>query len=190
MQNKKILLVDDEHIILLSLSKELRENNFDVTVASSGEEALTILKDGHYDVIITDMIMEGMNGTEVLKESKKINPDICVIILTGHGDMDSVIDALRLGVDDYLSKPCEIDELLFRINNCLAKKELQNKVRIYEEILPVCMYCKSIRDDTDTEAGKGEWIRMEKYLVNKNRVEVSHGCCPSCYDKHKKDWEL
>jgi len=141
MGNTQILLVDDEKIILNSLSRELKTNNFAVTTAESGEEAVAKLKSDTYDLVVTDLKMEGMDGIEVLKHAKQIRPDAAVIILTGHGDLNSAIDAVRFGADDYLLKPCDIDELLFRISNCLEKKEsqmpeaidAQARLRTYEE---------------------------------------------------------
>ena len=187
MRNMSILLVDDEEIILNSFGKDLRQENYDVTLAASGEEALGLLNDSHFDMVVTDLSMLGIDGIQVLKEVKKINSLTGVIILTGYGDMTSAIDALRLGADDYLLKPCEPDELIIRIQRCLEKQEAFQKVKFYENILPVCMYCKNIRDDEGTEPGKGKWLRMEEYINTKSGTDISHGCCPECYEKHKDD---
>lgn len=184
---KKILLVDDEEVILKAFRKDLELANYDVTTAASGEEALSRLKDGPYHLVVTDLVMAGVDGMKVLQEAKNLDPQICVFILTGYGDMTSAIDALRLGADDYLLKPCDADELIMRISRCLDKQELQRKVKIYENILPVCVYCKNIRDDTGTEPGKGKWMRMEEYLLLRSSTMVSHGCCPECYSKHVND---
>ena len=87
MLNKSILLVDDEEIILNALGRDLEHEGYDITVASNGEEAVARLKDQNYDLVITDLVMTGMDGLQVLEESKKNNPDIGVFILTGYGDM-------------------------------------------------------------------------------------------------------
>ena len=140
MENTEVLLVDDEKIILNSLSRELKTNNFNVATAESGEEAVAKLKASPYDLVVTDLKMEGMDGIEVLKQAKQLCPEAAVIILTGHGDLNSAIEAVRFGADDYLLKPCDIDELLFRISNCLEKQEPKEKeepgatsVKRYEE---------------------------------------------------------
>jgi K+-sensing histidine kinase KdpD len=124
MWNKEILLVDDEESILKSLRKDLDQHGYNVTTASSGLQAVTALRNGHYDIVVTDLIMTGMDGIQVLKETKKIDRKIGVIILTGYGDMASAIKALRLGADDYLLKPCDTDELLLRLSRCLEKRNL------------------------------------------------------------------
>jgi len=110
-----------------------------------------------------------------------------VIILTGYGDTTSAYEALRLGADDYVLKSCESDELMMRIQRCLEKQNAFQKVKFYENILPVCVYCKNIRDDVGTEHGKGKWLRMEEYIRTKSESNNSHDCCPVCYEKHKDD---
>lgn len=184
---QSILLVDDEEIILNALARELRENNYDVTLARNGEEAVGFIGCRKFELIVTDLSMPGLDGIQVLKEAKRRAPVTGVIILTGYGDMTSAIDALRLGADDYLLKPCEADELIIRIQRCLERQESLRKIQLYENILPVCVYCKSIRDDSGTEPGTGKWLRMEEYLHTKSGVDLSHGICPACYHEHKDD---
>jgi DNA-binding NtrC family response regulator len=189
MQKKTILLVDDEPIILKSISKELTAEGYEVTTSNSGEEAVVLIGNNNFCLVISDMMMEGLDGMAVLKHAKDMNPDLPVIILTGFADLRSAITALRLGADDYLLKPCGIDELLFRINGCLEKYELRKKNRMYEKILPVCSVCKKIRDDTNTEHGKGNWMTIERYLMQKGDVQLSHGYCQSCYEEAIKNFK-
>jgi len=188
MSEKKMLLVDDEQIILDSLGRDLRAEDFEVTKVNCGEDAIARLKKTYFDFVITDLMMPGLDGFQVLKEAKRKRPQISVIILTGYGDMVSAIDALRLGADDFLQKPCDTEELLFRIANCLTRQELQRKVTLYESILPICMYCKKIRDDREKEHGQGKWIRMEEYFHKKKGIDFSHGCCPECYKNAMKEF--
>lgn len=185
--SKKILLVDDEKAILESCSVDFKHEGYIVTTAQCGEEATALLEKDHFDLLVTDLAMPGVDGIGVLEAAKKYNPDICAIILTGYGDMNSAIEALRLGADDYLLKPCDTDELLLRAARLLRQQEAMQKVKFYESILPVCMYCKSIRDDKVTEPGKGKWMRMEEYINVKSGTDISHGICPECYEIHKDD---
>ncbi|WP_051554293.1 response regulator [Desulfobulbus elongatus] len=182
MANKSILLVDDEQLIRASLSRELtgEPSGFEVTAAACGEEAIARLHERGWHLVITDLFMPGLDGFQVLKEAKRIDPHTMVIILTGHADMESVIDALRLGADDFLQKPCEIDELLCRISNCFVKRDLLIKVHLYEHILPVCCYCKKIRDDRQGVRDRNQWYSLEQYFAKVRGVSVTHGCCPEC----------
>ena len=119
-----ILLVDDEQLIRKSFTRDLRAEHFRVTAVAGGQEAINALEQGQYDLVITDLMMPDIDGFAVLKTAKTLAPATGVIILTGYGDMRSAIDALRLGADDFTLKPCEIDELVFRIRRCLEKRSL------------------------------------------------------------------
>jgi DNA-binding NtrC family response regulator len=183
MREYEILLVDDDPLILKTQSAILRDKGFNVTTAQNGNEAIELIKIRHFDLIITDLVMGEIDGIEVLQKAKEINPEIAVIILTGYGDLKSAIDALRLNAADYLLKPCEAEEILFRVNQALEKMELSRKIRIYEKLLPVCYKCKNIRDDSGKERGKGMWLSLEDYLNKKARVNITHGLCPTCAQK-------
>jgi len=108
----KVLLVDDEKEFVESLSERLELRNLDADIAYDGEQALEAVKDGKHDVMVLDLRMPGIDGIEVLRRVKKTNPDVQVIILTGHGtDKDEEI-AKKLGAFAYLKKPVDIDQLV------------------------------------------------------------------------------
>ncbi|KJS01171.1 MAG: hypothetical protein VR65_09710 [Desulfobulbaceae bacterium BRH_c16a] len=188
MRDKTVLLVDDEKPILDSLSNYLEKNDFNVTTAISGEAALAAFRATPFDMVITDLIMGGINGIEVLKEIKKINFETCVLILTGQGDMSLAIEALRAGADDFLLKPCDADELVLKMERFFERQDAFRKIKIYEKFLPICMYCKKIRDDSGTEPGAGKWLRLEEFLRRKSGTDLTHGCCPECFDERIGDW--
>lgn len=188
MPQKSLLLVDDEPLIRESLARELAGATLAVTVAASGEEAVARLGREWFDVVVSDLVMPGLDGFQVLKAAKRKDTAIAVILLTGFGDMDTAIDALRLGADDFLRKPCEIDELRWRIDNCLKKQDLQRKVTFYESVLPVCSYCGKIRHDQPGAHGRGPWYELEEYLRRAKGVNLSHGCCPTCFDREAAEF--
>ena len=136
-----------------------------------------------YDIVITDMIMYQIDGLGVLKKAKEKEPETIVIMLTAQSDVSSAIEALRLKADDYLLKPCEPDEVYVRINNCLEKLVLKQKIKLYENILPVCCVCKKIRDDSGKEPGTGDWIAVENYLNKETKIDITSGYCPDCAEK-------
>ena len=190
LKGKSLLVVDDEPVILGTLSRELTIAGLEVTTAASGEEAISRINSHFFDLVMTDLMMTGADGFQVIKAVKQKRLGTMVIILTGFGCMESVIDALRLGADDFLQKPCDTDELLYRISNCFVKQDLLRKITLYENILPVCCYCKKIRDDGQGEYGKGNWYSLEDYFILTKGVRVSHGCCPGCYAKQINDLSL
>jgi DNA-binding response OmpR family regulator len=113
----KILLVDDERGFVDVISKRMSKRNFDVTKAYSGEEALQALRKTDFDAVILDLKMEDMDGIEILKIFKKIVPDLPVIMLTGHGSEEAARDGIGLGASDYLTKPCDFEELMEKIKD-------------------------------------------------------------------------
>lgn len=186
---KKILIVDDESIILNSFRKDFEYEGYHVKTVENPLEAIELLKKEFFNLLLTDLSMPEVDGVTVLQEAKKADPAICTIILTGAGDLSSAISALRLGADDYLLKPCDSEELLLRVERCLEKQELVQKLKLYEKFLSICSYCKKVRDDSIVGPGKGQWISIESYMQNKGGVDLSHGICPTCYDKVMLDYK-
>ena len=187
MIKNKILLVDDDKFILQSIGSILEKNDYDVTRADNGQKAIELLEQQDFDLVLTDLIMDAVDGIEVLKKAKELNPDTMVIILTGFGDLDSAIDALRLKADDYLLKPCEPTEISFKISSCLEKLELKRRISVYENIYPICCVCKSIRNDDGKEPGTGEWISPEEYFWKIAKLAPSSTYCPKCAEKLMED---
>jgi DNA-binding NtrC family response regulator len=183
MKTHKILLVDDDLLILQSISSALEQEGYLVATAESGEKATELINANNFDLVLTDLVMDTVDGIAVLEKAKEKNPECIVIILTGYGDLISAIEALRLNADDYLLKPCEPEELSFRISSCLEKLELKRKVKAYETIVPVCCVCKSIRDDKGKEIGTGEWMPVEQYILTKSKIALSPTYCPDCIKK-------
>jgi len=186
MRKHRILLVDDDPHIVTGVGKDLESEGFEVTTAESGEKAIELLRNASFDVVITDLVMEPLDGIDVLKSAKEINAETMVMILTGYGDMTSAIDALRLDADDYMLKPCEPEEMYFRVSRCLDKLMLRRKSKAYETILPVCCVCKKIRDDANREPGTGVWLSVEKYMWMKAGLAASSTYCPECAEKAKE----
>ena len=122
MPNPRILLVDDEERFRTNLQKMLGAQGLAVKAAASGAEALEELKRSPCDVIVLDIRMPGMDGLATLKEIKRINPEVEVIILSGHASMDAAMEINRLGGYDYLMKPCPLEELLLKIEAAYDKK--------------------------------------------------------------------
>lgn len=111
----RLLLVDDEEGFVNVLSKRIHRRNIDVTRAFSGSEAIQALRLQAFDVAVLDLKMEDLDGLEVLKIFKIMDPQLAVIMLTGHGSAEAAKKAIDLGAFDYLTKPCELEELLKKI---------------------------------------------------------------------------
>jgi len=183
MKKYRLLLVDDNPFILEGIGDSLQNNGYHVTRASNGAIAVHLLESMEFDLVITDLVMESTDGIKVLQKSKLLNPETQVIILTGYGDLELAVEALRNNADDYLLKPCEPQELIFRVQNCLEKQELARKVRLYQKILPMCCVCKKIRDDTGKKPGTGEWMSIERFICDNADLNITSSYCPDCAQK-------
>lgn len=130
--NNSILLIDDEPDILSTLEMTLSQEAYHVVTASGGETALELFRQQPFDLVITDMRMPGMDGVEVIRRVKALDPDVEVIILTGFATLENAIVALRnAGASDYLTKPLEnIDELFMAVEKAFEKRRLTLENRI------------------------------------------------------------
>lgn len=122
-----VLLVDDEAEFLETLVKRLKKRKLNAIGAGSGEEALRVLKKTPVDLVVLDVKMPGMDGIETLREIKKLFPLVEVIMLTGHANMEVAIEGMELGAFDYLMKPMDIDELLYKLQDAYKKKALHEE---------------------------------------------------------------
>jgi DNA-binding NtrC family response regulator len=123
-----VLLVDDEAIFVDVIEKRLKKRDISIVTAYSGPEALNILsKDERLEVVILDVKMPKMDGIETLSRIKDQYPLVEVILLTAHATIESAIDGMKLGAFDYLMKPCEIEELVGKVEKAAARKRGQEE---------------------------------------------------------------
>ena len=124
------MIVDDELDFLETIVKRLKRRKVDATGIDSGTKALELLEQEHFDVVILDVRMPGMDGIETLKEMKKKRPLLEVIMLTGHASIESGMQGMQYGAFDYVMKPADIDDLLEKIQGAYERKALhEEKVR-------------------------------------------------------------
>ena len=130
----KLLIVDDEERFLRTLAQRLTLRDFDVTPVGNGAQAVEIAREQAFDLAIVDLKMPGIGGEKVLELLKQQDPHIEVIILTGHGTIDSAVECTKLGSYHYLQKPCETEELLEVLKNAYWRR-VQSKLRVDEDKL-------------------------------------------------------
>ncbi len=119
----KLLLVDDEKGFADVIAKRMSKRDIDVTKAYSGTEALQAIRKADFDVAVLDLKMEDMDGIEILKIFKKMDPDLAVIMLTGHGSEEAAKNGIKFGAFDYLTKPCDLEELLAKIREAYQQRK-------------------------------------------------------------------
>ncbi|HDI72977.1 MAG TPA: response regulator [Candidatus Altiarchaeales archaeon] len=135
---EKILVVDDEKILLKTLDRLLSKEGYQVTTTDNSYDALDMVKKEFFDLIILDIRMPGMDGISLLKEIRKIQGDeekSMVIIITGYASEDAPIKAIKLGADDYIMKPFELDDFLHSVNKNIRLCRLEKEKRRYLEEL-------------------------------------------------------
>lgn len=131
----KILVIEDEAAIRRVLVKILTEESdqYEVDEAEDGSKGLDMIKKNDYDLALCDIKMPKMDGVEVLQAARKIKPETPFIMISGHGDLDTAVNTMRLGAFDYISKPPDLNRLLTTVRNALDKKELVNENRILKK---------------------------------------------------------
>jgi two-component system KDP operon response regulator KdpE len=158
-QNTQILIVDDEAAERITLGEVLRLEGYQITLAASGEEALTLIRqEGNFDLAILDLRLPGIDGLQVLDGINQASPDTIVILITGYGTLDTAIQALRKGAYDFLLKPCPVEEVLSAVRRALSELHVgQHRKELVGQLQ------KTLQELISTEqAGKPESVPVKK----------------------------
>ena len=198
--SNKILIAEDHYVSRHLLERNLTNWGFNVVSAEDGEAAFRILdSEDAPPIAILDWIMPKLDGVEVCQRVRAIKdrPYVYLLLLTAKSQKEEVAAGLEAGADDYVIKPFDPDELRARLKvgqrvvnleRTLARKvdDLERAiadVRKLKELLPICMYCKSVRDDKDY------WHQIEDYIHSETGTDFTHGICPKCLAKMQKQLE-
>lgn len=189
----KILIAEDDPVSLRVLQATLERASHEVMATRDGNEALAGLRAaGGPRLAVLDWMMPGMDGTEVCRRVRQeaATRGAYLILLTARGRKEDVLMGLRAGADDYVTKPFDQEELMARIQVGTRILELQSalalrvqeleealaSVRVLRGLLPICSYCKKVRDD------RNYWQQVETYVSDHTDARFSHGICPDCYE--------
>jgi len=191
----KVLIAEDNSSTRLILKSMLKGWGYDVIEARDGLEALEKMKsDDAPQLVLLDWVMPGMDGAEVCRTLRRKFPDrnTYIILVTAKKEKENIVKGLEAGADDYVVKPFDRDELRARIRVGVRIINLQEKlaqrvreledalahVKQLQGLLPICCYCKKIRND------KNYWEQVEHYISKHAEVRFTHGICPDCYEKY------
>ncbi len=198
-----ILIIDDERSIRKTLNEILSYEGFKIDEAVDGEEGLKMFTDKTYDVVLCDIKMPKIDGLEFLVQAAEINPDIPVIMISGHGTIETAVDAVKKGAYDYVAKPPDLNRLLITIRNALDKnslskeaKVLRKKVSGVQEMIGASDGIKKIKDTVEKvaptdarvlitgENGVGKelvarWLHAKSKRADQNLIEVNCAAIPS-----------
>lgn len=198
-----ILIVDDERSIRKTLNEILSYEGFKIDEAGDGEEGLKLFSDKTYDVVLCDIKMPKIDGLEFLVKASEVNADVPVIMISGHGTIETAVDAVKKGAFDYVSKPPDLNRLLITIRNAIDKnslsteaKTLKKKINRVQEMIGESDGMKKIKDTiekvapTDArvlitgENGVGKelvarWLHAKSKRVEQSLIEVNCAAIPS-----------
>ena len=176
----KILVIEDDAVARAVLRQALLRLGHDVVEAGDGEAAWKILQSEPVRVIVSDWLMPGMDGLEFCRRLRARGQAeyVYFILLTANtADQSNRTTASDAGVDDFLAKPMDFDELWMRLRVAERILRYTTQVRQLEEMLPICSYCKKIRDD------QNYWQQIEGYISERTGSDFSHSVCPDCYQR-------
>ena len=135
MTPPSILLVDDDAAFRQVMAGELNRLGYEVDAVGTGEEAIQRVSTAEPDVVLLDLHLPAMGGIETLKAIQTATPATEVIMLTGHGSIDTAIESIRIGAFDYVVKPCPLDELQIRIQRALERRSLRQRANLLDRVL-------------------------------------------------------
>jgi sigma-B regulation protein RsbU (phosphoserine phosphatase) len=175
----KILVVEDDRVAATVLTTALRSLGHEPWLATDGNKGWLYFETEPTRVVISDWMMPGMDGLELCRRIRGHGGEYTYLIMlssmgTGGGNLDQAMEA---GVDDFLTKPVNQSELKARLHVASRILNYSTQVRQLQEIIPMCGYCKKMRDD------QNYWSQVEEYLGKQTGTSFSHGVCPDCYDR-------
>ncbi len=163
--SRKILLVDDEESIQKSLSGALSDEGYQVTPALTGEQAIDTLKTGDFDAMLLDVWLPGIDGLEVLKRARAAHPDIVVVVMSGHGSIETAVKATKLGAYDFVEKPLSLDKLLVTLKNAITfsslsveNKRLRSAVREHYPMIGNASKMLELKEQVERVAPLDSWV--------------------------------
>ena len=168
----KILVIDDERPIRRTLCEILEFEKFEVDQAENGEDGLKMAQENEYDVILCDIKMPKMDGMEVLEKIKELDYDSTIVMISGHGTIDTAVDALKKGAFDYLPKPPDLNRLLVTVRNAMNKKELVQETKVLKKKLNKV---KSANIIGESQAIKTVINMIDKVAATDARVLITGG---------------
>jgi CheY-like chemotaxis protein len=178
----RILIAEDDPIAQKVLRLTLQNFGHEVLTTGDGAAAWKLLESEPVPVVVSDWMMPNLDGLSLCQKIRRQAKGqyTYFILLTALSGKDYYQQAMAAGVDDFLTKPLRQDELLMRLRVAERILSFMRQVRDLKRLLPICSYCKRIRDDRDY------WHQIETYLHTQSGTDFSHGICPDCFGKHIK----
>lgn len=174
----KVLVVDDDPVASAVIDAALRKHGHECALATDGEAGWARFSREPFSVIVSDWMMPGLDGLELCRRVRARPGDYTYFILISNlsASGENLRHAADAGVDDFLNKPVNAQELWLRLRVAERILKFANQVKQLESFIPICSYCKKVRDD------QNYWSQIESYINSRTGSQFSHGVCPHCYD--------
>ena len=171
-----ILIVDDQEANVSLLEEMLRGAGYlSVTSTRNPHEVCELHRQHHFSLILLDLEMPGLDGFQVMEGLKAFDVGWYLPVLVVTAQPNHKLRAIKAGAKDFVSKPFDLVEVLLRVHNLLEVRLLLSAVRVLNSLLPICSYCRRIRDS------KNYWQSVEDYVGQHTDSKFSHGICPDCF---------
>jgi phosphoserine phosphatase RsbU/P len=181
-ERMKILTAEDDKTSLFMLRESLRKLGHEVDCAEDGKAAWTLFQRDYYHVLISDWMMPQMDGLSLCRMIRSMHRDhyTYIILLTSLEGKGNYLKGMQAGADDFITKPFDADHLNARLHVAERILQLHRHVQNLEGFLPICCYCKKIRDE------KNRWHTLESYIEPRSGAQFSHGICPECFIRESR----
>lgn len=176
----KILIAEDDPVSVKILQFTLQHYGHEVVTAATGDEAWELFDREPVRVIVSDWMMPGMDGLQLcqkVRERPKTDYTYFILLTAINTGRENLRKAMDAGIDDFLGKPLDREAILMRLRVAERILEFTTQIRQLKELIPICMYCKRVRDDTNY------WDQVETYIHTHTGSNFSHGICPDCFNK-------
>ena len=173
----KIIIVEDDPVTLAAYSTQLRQMGHEVTEAENAELAWLHLQSANFHVVISDWDLPGDSGLALCARIRaRVGGEyIYFITITFFKGREKLNEAMDAGVDDFLTKPIDMDTLAVRLRVAQRILDFHSRLDTLKQLLPICMYCKNIRNDN------AYWETVESYFKTQTGADFTHSLCPDCY---------
>lgn len=175
----QILIIDDDPIATAVLESTLRAAGHEVVMATDGRAGWRAFSAAPYRLVISDWLMPELDGLELCRRIRQAGGEYTYFILLSNlaSTGTNLDQAIAAGVDDFLSKPLNGQELRARLHVAARILAYATELRQLQQIIPICGYCRKIRDD------RNSWSQLEEYVSRHSGLSFSHGVCPDCYER-------
>lgn len=176
----RILVAEDDPLSRKLLTTTLEQFGYETVVCTNGAEAWGVFQSQNCRVIVSDWLMPELDGLDFcrkVRESKLLDYTYFILLTANVQGKDTYHEAMAAGIDDFLTKPLDRDQIWMRLQVAERILRYSTQIRTLESMLPICSYCKKVRDDNNY------WEQVETYIGQRTGTSFSHSVCPCCYDK-------